>query len=207
VVCAVVYVSFFFAAHILALVFWRRNAAEFKRYALAMLLTGYTGLIIIFLAPTAPPWLAADHSNAPHMTRVLSDAFGWNPEQAGHGTAGGNPFAAMPSLHSAVTMLIVLALWRWPKLRVPAVLYLAAMWFTLVYCGEHYVIDLLVGTAVAVTAWLVSTRLVGLPKPLHPVERSDSRGAEFNVWAESGSDLPGVPQREPVLTQRSSAPC
>ena len=86
--------------------------------------------------------------------------------------AGGNPFAAMPSLHSALTVLIVLALWRWRKLRAPAVLYLAAMGFTLVYCGEHYVIDLLVGAAVAVAAWLVSTRLVGSPKPL---QRSNDR--------------------------------
>ena len=101
VVCAVVYVSYFFAAHIVALVFWRRNPAEFKRYTLAVLLTVYTGLAVMFLVPTAPPWLASEHSNAPRMTRVLADAFGWNPEQAGHGTAGGNPFAAMPSLHSA----------------------------------------------------------------------------------------------------------
>ena len=51
-------------------------------------------------------------------------------------------------------------------------LYLAAMGFTLVYGGEHYVLDLLVGAAVAVTAWLVATRLVGSPKPLR---RSNSR--------------------------------
>ena len=106
----------------------------------------------------------------PRMTRVLADVLGWNPEQAGHGTAGGNPFAAMPSLHFALTVLVVLALWRRPKLRAAAVLYLAAMGFTLVYGGEHYVIDLLVGAAVAVAAWLVATRLVGSPTPLQPVE-------------------------------------
>ena len=138
-----------------------------------MLLTVYTGLAVSFLVPTAPPWLASEHSDAPRMTRVVAEVLGWNPEQAGHDTAGVNPFAAMPSLHFALTVLVVLALWRWPKLRPAAVLYLAAMGFTLVYGGEHYVLDLLVGAAVAVTAWLVATRLVGSPTSLQPVERSD----------------------------------
>jgi membrane-associated phospholipid phosphatase len=206
VVCAVVYASFFFAAHIVALVFWRRNPAEFKRYALAVLLTVYTGVAIMFLAPTAPPWLASEYSNAPGMTRVLADAFGWNPEQAGHGMAGGNPFAAMPSLHSALTVLVVLALWRWRKLRAPAVLYLVAMWFALVYCGEHYVIDLLVGAALAVTAWLVSTRLVGSPAPLPPVERPQWWKAGLGVWARSKSALQRNPPFEPRPTRPPSAP-
>jgi membrane-associated phospholipid phosphatase len=205
VICAVVYVSYFFATHIVALGFWRRHPAEFKRYALAVLLTGYTGLAIMFLVPTVPPWLASEHSDAPRMTRVLGDAFGWNPEQAGQGMTGGNPIAAMPSLHSAVTVLVVLALWRWRKLRAPALLYLAAMWFTLVYCGEHYVIDLLLGAAVAVTAWVVSTRLIGPPKPLQPVERSDRGSNEFGVCAEVGSGVRGVPHREPVPAGRASA--
>jgi membrane-associated phospholipid phosphatase len=196
VLCAVVYVSYFFAAHIVALGFWRRYPAEFKRFALAVLLTGYAGLAVMFLVPTVPPWLASEHSNAPRMTRVLGDAFGWNPEQAGNGMAGGNPIAAMPSLHSAVTVLVVLALWRWRKLRVPAVLYLAAMWFTLVYCGEHYVVDLLVGAAVAATAWLVSTRVIGSPKA-----RSSS---EVGVWAEVASGVSGLPHRGPVATPRAS---
>jgi hypothetical protein len=205
VVCAGVYVSYFFAAHLVALAFWRWNAAEFKRYALAVLLTGYTGLAMMFLVPTAPPWLASEHSNAPQMARVLGDAFGWNPEQAGQGIAGGNPIAAMPSLHSAVTVLVVLALWRWRKLRVPAVMYLAAMWFTLVYCGEHYVIDLLMGAGIAVTAWLVSTRLVGSPKALPPIEQSDWSSAESGRRADSVPGPTSLPHREPVATGRASA--
>jgi membrane-associated phospholipid phosphatase len=100
-------------------------------------------------------------------------------------------------------VLVVLALWRWRKLRAPAVLYLAAMWFTLVYCGEHYVIDLLLGAAVAVTAWLVSTRIVGSPRPLPPSEHSDWESDEFETWTESGADRPGLPHREPVPAARS----
>jgi hypothetical protein len=198
VACMVVYFSYFVAVHVVALVFWRRSPAEFKRYALAVLLTVYAGLAASFLVPTAPPWLASDHSDAPSMVRVVSEVLGSNPEAAGHETAGVNAFAAMPSLHFAVTVLVVLAVWRRRRLRAGAVLYLAAMGFTLVFGGEHYVFDLLVGAAVAVTAWLVSTRLVGSPAPLQQVERSDWRGAE--------SDLPGAPRRESGSTRLSSVP-
>jgi membrane-associated phospholipid phosphatase len=170
VVCTIVYVSYYFAAHAVALAFWRRNRTEFKRYVLALLLAVYTGLAVSFVMPTAPPWLASEYTDAPSMTRVVSGVLGWNPEQAGAETAGSNPVAAMPSLHFALTVLVVLALWRRRKLRAGAALYLVAMGFTLVYGGEHYVIDVLVGAVVAVTAWLVATRVVGSPSPLQRVD-------------------------------------
>jgi membrane-associated phospholipid phosphatase len=173
VVCTVVYVSYYFAAHVVALAFWRRNRAEFKRYAIAVLLTVYAGLAVSFLMPTAPPWLASEYSDAPSMTRVVSGVLGWSPEQAGADTAGTNPVAAMPSLHFALTVLVALALWQRPRLRPAAMLYVSAMGFTLVYGAEHYVIDLLVGAAVAIGSWLVATRLVASPTPSLPVERSD----------------------------------
>ena len=142
VVCTVVYFSYFVVVHIVALTFWRRNPTEFKRYAFAVLLVVYAGLAVSFLVPTAPPWLASEHSNAPAMVRIVAEVLGSNPEGAGHTTAGVNAFAAMPSLHFAVTVLVALALWRRRRLRPAAVLYLAAMGFTLVYGGEHYVVDL-----------------------------------------------------------------
>ncbi len=60
-----------------------------------------------------------------------------------------NPVAAMPSLHTAFALLAVAffapALRRrwWPLLAA----YPLAMTFTLVYAGEHWVIDVLVGWA------------------------------------------------------------
>ncbi len=172
VVCTVVYFSYFVAVHVVALIFWRRNPTEFKRYALAVLLVVYAGLAVSFLVPTAPPWLASEHSNAPAMVRIVADVLGSNPERAGQATAGVNAFAAMPSLHFAVTVLVVLALWPRRRLRPAAVLYLAAMAFTLVYGGEHYVIDLLAGAATAVAARLVATRLFASSMSMRPDEGS-----------------------------------
>ena len=73
--------------------------------------------------------------------------------------AGSNPIAAMPSLHIAFASLVALFIgyrlrsaWRWLL-----VLYPCAMGFTLVYAGEHYVVDLVAGAAYAVGTHYVCT--------------------------------------------------
>jgi membrane-associated phospholipid phosphatase len=62
-----------------------------------------------------------------------------------------NPVAAMPSLHMAFATLAAGFFWfgrRWWQ-RILLALYPIAMGVTLVYGGEHYVIDELVGVAYA----------------------------------------------------------
>jgi membrane-associated phospholipid phosphatase len=58
--------------------------------------------------------------------------------------------AAIPSLHAAFALLVSVALWplarRWWQ-RALLAAYPLAMGFALVYGGEHYVIDLLLGWA------------------------------------------------------------
>jgi PAP2 superfamily len=62
---------------------------------------------------------------------------------------GGNPWAAMPSLHFATSLMAALLLAEIGPL--PGALgaaYAATLAFALVYLGEHYVTDLLAGAAV-----------------------------------------------------------
>ena len=63
------------------------------------------------------------------------------------GQAGVNLVAAVPSLHSAFTMLV--ALFLWPRVRRPLrpllLLYPLAMGLTLMATGEHYFFDVLLG--------------------------------------------------------------
>jgi PAP2 superfamily protein len=162
IACLTVYASYFLVPHLLALDLWRKDPASFMRYGLSVLFAVYVGLAVSFAVPTSPPWLADRFAGGPHLARLLTDAFGHNPERAGahSGVAGTNPFAAMPSLHMAVTTLVVLALWRRPVLRWFAITYLATMAFTLVYTGEHYVVDELAGVLTALLAWATATRLV-----------------------------------------------
>jgi membrane-associated phospholipid phosphatase len=63
------------------------------------------------------------------------------------GAAYSNPVAAMPSLHAAIPMMLLLFFWRELQIRGRALLavYAGLMAVTLVYTGEHYVIDVLLG--------------------------------------------------------------
>ena len=154
--------SYYVVPHLVALGLWRRNFDQFKRFALAVVITVYTGLVVAAIVPTAPPWLAAHYTNAPRVYRIDALLLHWNPERVGSSgsTPGVNPVAAMPSLHFALTALIVVALWQHRYLRLFAFLYLAAMGFSLVFMGEHYVIDILAGTIVAAIAWAMASRIV-----------------------------------------------
>jgi hypothetical protein len=69
------------------------------------------------------------------------------------GQASVNLVAAIPSLHSALTAMISIFLWRrvrrgWRPLLVA---YPLAMAFVLVYSAEHFVVDILLGWALAAT--------------------------------------------------------
>ncbi|HEV2109461.1 MAG TPA: phosphatase PAP2 family protein, partial [Thermomicrobiales bacterium] len=70
-----------------------------------------------------------------------------------------NPIAAMPSIHFAATALLVFPVRR---AGVPVagamVLYACLMAIALVYLGEHYVLDIVVGGTLAGLAWWITGR-------------------------------------------------
>jgi membrane-associated phospholipid phosphatase len=71
-----------------------------------------------------------------------------------------NEVAAVPSLHAGVTLLISLFFWsRTRRWRWLLVLYPLAMAVALVYLGEHYVSDVLLGWLYAVVVFVVGNRI------------------------------------------------
>lgn len=77
------------------------------------------------------------------------------------GQASVNLVAAIPSLHAALTAMISVFLWRRvrPRWRPLLVAYPVAMAFVLVYSAEHFVIDILLGWALAGLVVLVLGRV------------------------------------------------
>jgi hypothetical protein len=73
------------------------------------------------------------------------------------GQASVNLVAAIPSLHAAVTAMTSIFLWRLVKTRWRPLLvaYPLAMAFVLVYSAEHFVVDILLGWALAAIVSLV----------------------------------------------------
>jgi membrane-associated phospholipid phosphatase len=153
----VVYYSYFLAPHLMALLVWRLDPSRFRLYVIAILGTFYAGLAVSYAVPTAPPWMAGQTGDLPHVFRILRVISGGvNPEgyQRAYEIAGPNDVAAMPSLHMAIPFIIAFMAWQLHRTAgFVAFFYAACMAFVLVYLGEHYVVDLLAGLLIAVIVW------------------------------------------------------
>jgi len=146
------YVSHFIVAFAVAGVLWVRDRSAFVSWARRFLALSYLGLATYILFPAAPPWRAGDVGFIAPVDRIAS--LGWSElgldsaeSLIEKGQATVNLYAAVPSLHAAYTMLVAAFLWsrvRW-WWRTLLVAYPLLMAFTLVYGGEHYVSDILLG--------------------------------------------------------------
>jgi membrane-associated phospholipid phosphatase len=133
-----------------------RHRARFPRAAMLTYAVFDVGASVYWLAPTAPPWYAAELSaqrggQAPAVRRMMveyGELFwkdGWGSL---YSVFGGNPLAAMPSLHFATSVMAALLLAEvGPVAGALGFGYAATLGFALVYLGEHYAVDLLAGAA------------------------------------------------------------
>jgi PAP2 superfamily protein len=127
-------------------VYLRRHSA-FPRFRNAILLANALGLIGYFLMPTAPP-------------RLLGVGFS-NQHRDGLVQLLANPYAAMPSLHAGDALIVGIVLatlcrsrfWRLVWMAWPA-----WVWFCVMATGNHFWLDCLAGSAVALLAMAVVYR-------------------------------------------------
>lgn len=160
---SLIYASHFVVTPLVLGVLWIRNRARWARFAALVVALSAAGLVTYVLYPAAPPWLAAKDGVIEPVARL--SGMGWEvlglPRASAllsHGQGSVNPVAAVPSLHTAFAVLVCLALlpaarraWQ----RVGLVAYAVAMPVVLVWAGEHYVVDTLLGALYAVGVWLV----------------------------------------------------
>jgi membrane-associated phospholipid phosphatase len=113
------------------------------------------GLIGYWAVPTAPPWYAAEQGvlgpRQPSVRRLMREhgqavwKGAWGPL---YDVLGGNPLAAMPSLHFATSVMAAHLLGdAGPVQGALGWTYALTLGFALVYLGEHYVTDLAAGAA------------------------------------------------------------
>jgi len=148
----------FFEPYLALALILARDHDRFPRAARQMAAVFDLGCAVYFAVPTAPPWWAAENGVTGEegvrriMVEVGEETWGqaW-PRM--YDALGGNPWAAMPSLHFATSVTAALALAETGK--VEGALgwgYAGTLGFALVYLGEHYVTDLLAG---ALLVWVV----------------------------------------------------
>jgi membrane-associated phospholipid phosphatase len=152
-----------------------RHRGRVPRAAAQIYATFDIGVIAYWVIPTAPPWYAAerglmDDGRTPEVRRMMVEygeqfwKSGWAPL---YGVLGGNPLAAMPSLHFATSVTAAHVLSDTGK--VAGALgwsYAATLGVALVYLGEHYVVDLAAGAALAETVRRGTPLLAPLAKRL-----------------------------------------
>jgi hypothetical protein len=132
-----------------------RDREHFARSARQMSAVYDLGCVVYALAPTAPPWWASEEGYTDAKVRRIMVEVGeeeWGRAwPALYDTLGGNPWAAMPSLHFATSLMAALLLGGLGPL--PGAIgwgYASALGFALVYLGEHYVVDLLAGAGLVI---------------------------------------------------------
>src|SRR5438094_7389921 len=137
-----------------------RHPERFPRAATLMYAVFDVGASFYWVVPTAPPWYAAAEAmpggdGVPTVRRMMveyGELFwqdGWGPL---YDVLGGNPLAAMPSLHFATSLMAAHVLAETgPIAGIVGFTYAALLGLALVYLGEHYAADLITGAALAET--------------------------------------------------------
>jgi membrane-associated phospholipid phosphatase len=146
--------SWFLVPHAALVYILLRDPARFPRAAVMTYAVFNTGASVYWVAPTAPPWyadlFAAERGVEELAVRRMMVEYGEFFWRDGWGSLysvfGGNPLAAMPSLHFATSLMAALLL---AEVSAAAgalgFTYALTLGFALVYLGEHYVVDLLAG--------------------------------------------------------------
>lgn len=130
-----------------------RHTDRFPRAARQAAAVFDIGCAVYIALPTAPPWWAAEngYTGDDEVRRIMIEIGEetWGPAWPRmYGTLGSNPWAAMPSLHFATSLLAAILLAEaGPVEGALGSAYAATLAFALVYLGEHYVTDLVAGAA------------------------------------------------------------
>jgi membrane-associated phospholipid phosphatase len=149
----------------LLLLIWLERRAVYYRCAATLIAVSFAGALTFLAFPAAPPWLASKHGLIPHVARIGYIEGGSSPVATSKSWIEAqilsNPVAAVPSLHAAYALLVLLFAYAW-RGRIAAWIaapYTVGMWFTIVYLADHYVVDIVVGAAYALAAWYLVPRL------------------------------------------------
>jgi membrane-associated phospholipid phosphatase len=167
-----------------------RHPQRFPRAAVMTYATFDVGASCYWIVPTAPPWYAAsvagrEDRGERHVRRLMveyGEHFWGGRWDSLYSVFGGNPLAAMPSLHIATSVMAALLLAEAsPAAGALGFSYAATLAVALVYLGEHYVVDLLAGAALTLAVRRLEARagpaLARLGRGVAALEAVAQRGA------------------------------
>lgn len=158
VLTAAFYSLHFIAPTVFAFVVWRYHHDSYWKYTISIAICTYAALVTFLLYPVAPPWYGI---SAPRVLFQLDHNLGVPVYRTIFEFVQANPFAAFPSLHSAYPWMIALySLKLFRNKAIPVLMFPLGVWFSTIYLGEHYVIDVIGGIAYATIAFLFAEKVL-----------------------------------------------
>lgn len=172
---SMVYYSHFIVPPVVIATLWFVNRHQWVRYMRRFATLLFVACALFVVVPTAPPWMAAGGRNRlgleldvlPPLARPTGN--GWRyigfdgfVKAWDHGRDWANQVAAMPSLHSAFALFVVVFFFRWVRdwrWRALMLAYPLSMAISLAYFAEHYFIDAIVGWIAVGLSFLVWNRI------------------------------------------------
>lgn len=163
---AIFYSVHFIAPAVFAFLLWRYSHKNYWKYTIGLAILTYSALVTFLVYPVAPPWYGVG------ATRILFDVdknLGIPVYRTIFDFIQPNQFAAFPSLHSAYPWLISLFALRIKKAKaLPILIFPVGVWFSAVYLGEHYIVDVIGGIVYASLAFFAAEKLIPYLQSRHP---------------------------------------
>jgi membrane-associated phospholipid phosphatase len=135
---------------------WIVDRHAFLRFSRTLIAMSFAAFFFFLLVPVAPPWISV-----PGVVKIIDRTLPSFTDLPGVSTPAtiyhffyANKYAAMPSIHAAYPFLGALFAARtfgWRAL--PLFAYTCCVWFSVVYLGEHYVVDVIGGIILAAAAY------------------------------------------------------
>lgn len=145
--------------------YFTRRECAYLHFSIVFLLVNLLGFAGYYIHPAAPPWYVASHGFiALPGTHGEVAGLGAFDAMTGLGifdalyARNSNVFAAVPSLHSAYTLvaLIYAVRYRVPKAWTAVLAVVTVgIWFTAVYTSHHYIIDVCLGICTAFLGFIL----------------------------------------------------
>ena len=164
---ATVSVAFYFLHFPLPLavgfLLWIHQRRTYYDYVGALIVLSMAAFVTYLLLPVAPPWWADQNGYVTGVLHLRDTGFQGLAHLFGFGnyfysysvySISSNDVAAFPSLHAAYPFLAFLFARRaFGRVGWVMLVYTACVWFSIVYLGEHWVVDILGGVIYALAAY------------------------------------------------------
>jgi membrane-associated phospholipid phosphatase len=152
---------FFYFMHfvlpiVIGFVFWVTSREYYWRFIAALLFMCFLAFVTYLFWPSAPPWWQLPDEVVKINDKTVHALWGFTAVSPIYHSFNPNKFAAFPSLHAAFPMLAAVYAWqRYRLLAIGLALWSAAVVVSIVYLGEHYVVDALVSIIYVAAATII----------------------------------------------------